>query len=207
MAIKDQHIKTKRLFRPALLPLVLLVCAVLASCAGRPRPKGQSLYPAEHNEKGYSSVGRDNLFEDEDIRVYIRHLKKGETDAGPLLEKLIDGGYIVFRLTIQSKSRVRVMYNTAYTVLTSDEYDYRKPLDFTDLYDITDDYTALAPLKGRFYDLNTTVTPGEKVSKLLIFKSLDDKAETAGVVIKDLYIGTKTRDLSFPFVFRGEGTD
>lgn len=94
------------------------------------------------------------------------------------------------------------MYNTSYTVLTSDALDYKKPLDFTDLYDITGGTGRLASLKGKFYDLNTTIAPGERTSRLLIFRPLSEEAEDAEVVIKDLYIGTKTRDLSFPFTFK-----
>ena len=113
----------------------------------------------------------------------------------------------MFKLTIENKSEGSVMYNTAYTVLTSDSGDYRKPLDFTDLYDISSDDNSLAGLKGKFYDLNATVATGERTSRLLIFKPLSDEAEKAAVAIKEIYIGTSTRALSFPFTFKGNGLE
>jgi len=197
----------KKPVRLTLASLLLISIFLLSACASGPRPEGQSLYPAEQKEKGYSSVGRDHLFENEDVRISIRHVKKGEARSGPFFDTLLEKDYAVFSLTIENKGGGDVMYNTAYTVLTSDALDFRKPLDFTDLYDITGDDRALDGVKGRFYDLNATVAPGERTSRLLLFKPLSDKAEKAEVDIKEIYIGTSTRRLSFPFAFKGDGPE
>ena len=197
----------KKPVRLPLLSLIMLSAFLLAACASGPRPEGQSLYPAEHGDKGYSSVGRDHLFENEAVRISIRHIKKGEAGTGPFIDGLLEKDYAMFRLAIENKSEGSVIYNTAYTVLTSDSLDFKKPLDFTDLYDIAGASDSLAGLKGRFYDLNATVAPGERTSRLLIFKPLSIEAEKAAVAIKEIYIGTSTRALSFPFIFKGDGLE
>ena len=199
--------KIKNPGRLSFLSLLALSIFLLAACASGPRPEGQSLHPAEHGAKGYSSIGTDHLFEDENVRISIRHVKKGEAGAAPFFEGLLEKDYAVFKLAIENKSTGSVIYNTAYTVLTSDAGDYEKPLDFTDLYDIAGDDRALAGLKGKFYDLNATVAPGERMEKLLIFRPLSIEATEAGVAIKEIYIGTSTSRLSFPFAFKGDGPE
>ncbi len=140
------------------------------------------------------------------IRASVRHMRKDEAaPGGAFIAGLLDKGYVIFNLTIENISGSKIIYNPAYTVLTNDSLDYRKPLDFTDLYDITGNEQEVSALKGKFYDVNVTIHPGDATSRLLIFRPMSGKAAKAEVAIKEIYIGTSTESISFPFEFREDG--
>jgi hypothetical protein len=60
----------------------------------------------------------------------------------------------------------------------------------------------LSDVKERFYDLSITVKPGAKISKLLVFGPLEKGVTRAELGIKEVYAGTASLRLSFPFVLR-----
>lgn len=185
----------------------LLICALaLAACSSAPVAR-TALYPSYNAEQeGYTVNGRSIVFESESIKASIRHLRKDEeAPGGPFIAGLLDKGYVIFNLAIENTSSSTIMYNPAYTVLTNDSLDYRKPLDFTDLYDITGNERELYSLKGKFYDVNVMILPGQTASRLLIFRPVSGKAAKAEVAIKEIYIGTDTESMRFPFEFREDG--
>ncbi|MEE9591867.1 MAG: hypothetical protein V3W26_05075, partial [Thermodesulfobacteriota bacterium] len=56
-------------------------------------------------------------------------------------------------------------------------------------------------------DLATTVMPGESAAKFLIFGRLQEESNRATLIMDEVYIGTETIALRFPFVFRTENQD
>ncbi len=117
-------------------------------------------------------------------------------------------------MTIANKSSRLIIYNPSHTALFSGKLDYKKPLDYSALYLIAEgvakskdesSYTGsstkqLATLTGKYYDLNTRVEAGGKVSKLLLFKPFLEVSKGAVLIIKELYIGTDAFEFSFPFI-------
>ncbi|MDP2689328.1 MAG: hypothetical protein Q8P48_04345 [Deltaproteobacteria bacterium] len=194
------------LYKKSFIFALIFSLLTLAACAPVPEAD-MSLYPSSGVElEGYGVNGRFAVFENESIRASVRHIRKDEAaPGGAFIAGLLDKDYVIFDLTIENLSGSKIIYNPAYTVLTNDSLDYRKPLDFTDLYDITGDERELSSLKGKFYDVNVTVLPGDATSRLLIFKPISGKPAKAEVAIKEIYIGTSTETMSFPFEFREDG--
>lgn len=197
--LTGKHIRTR-------LTAVCILCFLVLSACGHARPgTGMYLYPSPAAEQeGYATDGRSAVFESDAVKISVRQTRKDEAH-GPFIAGLLEKDYVIFNLSVENKSAHSIIYNPAYTVLATDSLDYRKPLDFTDLYDITGSEQELSDLKGRFYDLNVTLKPGEKTSRLLIFRPVSREAAKAGVAIKEIYVGTTTERFSFPFVFRGNG--
>lgn len=165
------------------------------------------LAPVSISEEGYSTTDDEAVFENKAVKITLRPVKPKELEAGPaLLAELLKRGYMIVNLEIVNKSSSKVMYNPGYTVLTNNLMYYKKPLDFTDLYDIVSADEGfekdLRGLKGKFYDLNVVMYPNAKVSKFLIFGKVSDGAFRAGLKIQELYIGTNVISAEFPFKFK-----
>lgn len=184
-----------------------IAISILFGCTP-PKPKTDIyLYPVPNGPEGYSIASGEAVYENKSIKITVKQLRAGSV-ADPFIKSLIKKDYIVLRFTIDNRSGEKVIYNPVYTVLTDDEMDYRKPLDFTDLYDVAreekgstedDSEKKVAALRGKFYDVIVTIPPGEKTSRFLIFKPLSNEIKKADLAIKEIYIGTETERLSFPF--------
>jgi hypothetical protein len=193
---------TGKKIKTRFLAVCILSLLVLSACSHAPKPgPGSYLYPLPAVEQeGYATEGRSMAFESDAVKISVQQARKDEAH-GKFIAGLLEKDYVIFNVSIENKSAHRIIYNPAYTVLTTDSLDYKKPLDFTDLYDITGNEQELSGLKGRFYDLNVTLMPGEKTSRLLIFRPVSKEAAKAKVAIKEIYIGTTTERFSFPFAF------
>ncbi|VAW37132.1 hypothetical protein MNBD_DELTA02-1237 [hydrothermal vent metagenome] len=167
------------------------------------------LQPIEPRSSEYSMVEGRLIMEDKDMSVTIRQLRSCcNTRKSTLLNKLFENNYVLMRLTIKNKSKKRITYNPSHTFLLAGKMDYKKPLNYTDLYDIVsakDDGMApelmLSAIRGRYYDLNTSVAPGGRESKILIFRKLSKNSKRSKAIIKmnEVYIGTKTRSITYLF--------
>lgn len=194
---------------------ILLIAATLlsaaASCSSPPKlPMASELKPSPPDEDlpGYSTASDEGVYDNAAMRISASHLKsvdgvyaKGESG---FITSLIEGDYVLIRLTIENKSSgAKVIFNPAYVALMDNAANYKKPLDYTDLYDIVKDKDetgrTLTGIKGRMFDLTTTIAPGAKTSKLLIFNPFMEDASKAELVIKNIYIGKDTVNVMFPF--------
>lgn len=178
------------------------------------------LYPRDAGPPGYIQVGGAGgagVFEGENFRIEARPLRppiRPGDNAGTtglpalptLFGELLAENYVVLKVTIVNRSEEKLLFNPSLVSLMDNEMEYRKPLDYTGIYDIVrkkegkgPPEVELARLKGKYYDLNETVPPGGKTSKLLIFKPLSERGKRAVLKIKELYIGTEAISLAFPF--------
>lgn len=167
------------------------------------------LQPMEPRYSDYSLVGGRLIKEDKDMKVTMHQLRSccmGKKTN--LLNNLFEKNYILMQLTIKNKSKKRITYNPSHTYLLAGKMDYKKPLNYTDLYDIVsreDDGVVpevkLSRLRGKYYDLNTSVAPGGRVSKILIFRKLTKNSKKSKAILKlnEIYIGTKTNSVSYLF--------
>lgn len=196
-------LRTNKPVNPLISVIVLLV---FFGCAA---PKGKAyLFPDDNRLKGmYHKEGTDEgVFENGSIRVAVRRVKASDYEGSPLLKNLSDKKYVILSVGIENKSKLKAIYNPSMTVLTDDSMDYKKPLDYTDLYDAVIGDSALesglSAMKGKFYDLALTLQPGEKTVKLLIFEPLSENTDKADLAMSDIYIGTETVNLRFPFLLK-----
>jgi hypothetical protein len=117
-------------------------------------------------------------------------------------------------MTIENRSEEKIIFNPSHTSLMDNQLEYRKPINYTDLFDIVKKKEKERPaefilkgLRGTYYDLNETVLPGDKTKKLLLFHPLSERGKRAVLKIKEVYIGIDTISLAFPFRMRGEAGD
>lgn len=196
-----------RTLKPTLISVIVLL--VFFGCAA---PHGKAyLFPDDNRLKGmYHKEGtEEGVFENGSIRVAVRHIKASDYEGSPLLKNLSDKKYVILSVAIENKSKLKTIYNPSMTVLTDDSMDYKKPLDYTDLYEAALGDSALesglSAMKGRFYDLALTLQPGEKTARLLIFEPLSENVGKADLAMNDIYIGTDTVNLRFPFLLKSPG--
>lgn len=177
----------------------LVVLLIVSGCSTK--PKTGALLPVDNMGAGYHRESDEGVFENDSIGVRVRAVKDGGGVA--ILDELIKSKYAVFNMEIVNRSKVRIQYDPSTTVLTDDESSYLKPIDYTDLYDLKAGAEGgekeLSKLRGRFYDVSTTLSPGEKTSKLLIFKPFGEGMEEAELKVRDIYIGTEPIDVTFRF--------
>lgn len=204
--------------RPSFLIPALITAAIISVAQGCvPRPEAKLfMYPDDKGPEGYSRQAEQGVFENKSIRVSVR--KIGESDEGlsqEVIAHLLKKEYLIFRMEIENTSaKYRAIYNPSFTAFTDDAMDYATPIDYTDLYDMAEGVWekeakdgekkpfSMDGLKGLFYDLSTTIPPGGKTSKLLIFKPVSKDCKKAALTLSELYIGTETIRVIFPFVFK-----
>jgi len=172
------------------------------------------LQPMEPRYSDYSMIGGRLIMENKDMKVTMHQLRSCCTDKKRnLLNDLFEKDFVLMQLTIKNKSKKRITYNPSHTYMLAGKMDYKKPLNYTDLYDIVsreDDGVPpeikLSRLRGKYYDLNTSVAPGGRVSKILIFRKLTKNSKKSKAILKlnEIYIGTNTRSVAYLFRVKEE---
>ncbi|MBI3752644.1 MAG: hypothetical protein HY266_01195 [Deltaproteobacteria bacterium] len=159
----------------------------------------------------YNISGRKITFSNKDVKISLLPLKPSEVkkmlagkDANnPLAEILAAPQYLVFRLDMENSSKAKIMYNPALTTLFDNTMGVHKPLDYTDMYSLVESSptpeSRLNKMKGMFYDLTTTLEPGQRSSRLLLFSGMDEEASEITITMKEIYIGTSAIAVSFGF--------
>ncbi len=200
---------TEKTVATPLLPVFFCLLLLLSYGCASTYEGPLQLRPAEKAEEGYTQRADEWIYSDKSVIIRVSHVSKGV--GGPkssvLIDELHERGYLLLKMDIRNDSKAKVIYNPALTALKDDTFGYKKPLDYTDLYDLTGDdagLTGLSGFKGVFYDLSVTLGPGERTSGLLAFRPLDKKTRNAEVVIKNLYVGKDILDVRFPFVLKPE---
>lgn len=178
---------------------VLLVLLAAYGCHPKPRA-AMYLAPDEKGPSDYKAVAGAGIIENSFIKIAARQVRTGE-ESSTLLAGLLERKFIIIDLAIENTSEKTIIYKPNLTSLTNDAMDFMRPLDYTDLYDFGD-MDALDEIRGRFYDLDVTLRPGQRSSRLLIFRPVSKNAKKAALNIDDLYLGTDTLRLTLPFSFR-----
>lgn len=183
--------------------LACLAALLLVSCASGPKGP-RHFYPADPAADGYTKKDSRWVYEDSSVRVAVSLPVEGASaDGTSFSAELAKKGYVLVRMEIENLSGKNIYYNPSLTTLVDDSMDYKKPLDYTDFFEITRDdpkmERKLAAEKSRFYDTAANLPPGSTVSKSLAFPPIAKDAWSAELMVKDLYIGTDTVNLRFPF--------
>lgn len=188
---------------------ILQFTILIVGCASLKVPRTLMPIPAASPE--YAVSDQTITFSNKDMKISILPLKPSdvknilaEKDTNnPLAEKLSSSQHLSFLMDIENLSKEKVMYNPALTTLFDDTMGVRKPLDYTDIYSLVENLpnpeSALGKMKGKFYDLTTTLEPGQKTSRLLLFSGIDEDAKIVTITMKEIYIGTSAIAVSFGF--------
>lgn len=201
------------LFRASAFVLIFILAY---GCVSKPAVE-LFMYPDDKGPEGYSRKAEQGVFENKSIRVTVK--KIGEPDdeglSHEIIALLLKKDYLIFRMEIENTStKYRVIYNPSFTTFAGDDMSHGTPIDYTDLYDMAEGIWekeekdgdkkafSMKGLKGLFYDLSTTIPPGGKTSKLLIFKPVSKDCKKAALTLSEFYIGTDTIRVVFPFVFK-----
>ena len=98
----------------------------------------------------------------------------------------------------------KVIFNPAMASLMDNKSSYKKPLEYTALYQVAMhkdmERTLNRELKGRFFDTNEIIRAGKKINKFLIFTPFTKNGEKAKLTLQEVYIGKKTIQIAFPFL-------
>lgn len=183
-----------------------LAALFLASCASGPKGP-RHFYPSDPALSGYTKKDTRWVYEDKSVRVVISPPGEGvNAQEGSFTEELTKKGYVLVRMDIENLSGKKIYYNPSLTTFTDDSMSYRKPLDYTDFFEIVREdpqmEKRLSAEKAGFYDTAANIPSGASVSKSLVFAPISKDAWSAEVQIKDLYVGTDTMSLRFPFKVR-----
>lgn len=177
-------------------------CAPKATGPLRLNPAG-ALYT---QASGYSSDGKEAEYKDSSVTIKAAHVKGTDRLGGSaLVKKLVDEDYVFLMVGIENTSSKRVVFSPASAAFKGKVVDYKRPLDYTDLYDVarsmdgTDPDAELSNIRRNFFDLNVTLLPGATISRLLIFTPLSGSDSSAELVLRDIYVGGETISVSFPF--------
>jgi hypothetical protein len=119
------------------------------------------------------------------------------------VKDILKSGHTIFSIAIENLSDKKIIYNPSFSHVVDNRLGYKRPLDYTDLYllvrALDSDAERLKRMKGRFYDLAETVPSGHRVEKLLIFPPLEERSTKASLTMAEVYVGTETMKLTFPF--------
>lgn len=196
--------------RRIILLCIALLLSVSGGCASDPAGRLQ-LVPDGPDAGAYRMEGERWIYEEDGVVMKAGPYDAGaEGDGDPLVQDLLDRGFVLLLLGIENSADGKVIYNPSLTSLMDSSLGYGKPVDFTELYEMFLDGEESGMLDGygkRFYDLSVTVRPGQRTERILVFRPLESKAKRAELVIKNVYAGDEIIDVRFPFVIRPEDED
>ena len=192
--------------------LVLILAMALAAngCGGTKNKEPLGLYllnPIASEGHGLKMEKDRLVFENKVVRVSVRQvLSAGMGKGSDFFAILLKARFILVEMEITNKGKKKIIYNPLMTHLLAGSMDYKKPLDYPDLYMIASSLVQgsapdgiLRSIRGSYYDLNTNLGPGEKASKYMVFRPFAEKNKQAVIVLKELYVGTDAVVLTFPF--------
>ncbi len=133
-------------------------------------------------------------YENKAVSASARQIRKGEADG--FLAALLDKDFTVIVMRIENRSDMRAIYKPNYTALVN-TVDYLKPLDYTDLYEFGGE--AVDSMKGKFFDLDSSIPAGGSTAGLLIFTPLSKEGRKAVLEVREYYVGPEAFSFTLPF--------
>jgi len=202
-----------RYARSTRILLAAVVAGILfAGCAGR--VKGPVLlHPLPPEKEGYTLTKGALVFDSSVFRVTARPVDwrvveselNQEGAFSPFgTKKGSHSPFVFFSLLIENLSDQPLYFSTFRSSVASSRSPLNLPLDLSDLYIIYEgapdlERRALA-FKETCYDGAVTVSSGESIERYLVFEPPSGKkARNVELVLDEIFIGTDSFQLRFPF--------
>ena len=191
-----------------LIPLFIFTIILTAACGGDKEIRGPLFLastPPPEEAKGFTlGSGGDMIFEALDVSLTLTPLRSVRPGDPKLIQSLIADAFIIIDMEILNMTEdSKVIFNPSMSSLQDDKGSYKKPLEFTTLYQVAMhkgmERTLNKELKGRFYDTNVIIHAGKKTKRFLIFTPFTKDGEEAQLTLQELYIGNETIRVTFPF--------
>jgi hypothetical protein len=185
---------------------ILCLFLMIVGCGGCGAKRGELeiLTPSTISLSSYSVSRNSAIFADDSLRVVVTPLSRYSSHNQPSLVKdILKSGHTIFSIAIENLSGKKIIYNPSFSHIVDNRLGFKRPLDYTDLYfqvrEMEHGEERIHKMKGRFYDLAETVPSGHRIEKLLIFPPLEERSTKASLTMAEVYVGTETIKLTFPF--------
>jgi hypothetical protein len=114
------------------------------------------------------------------------------------------GRFIFFRVLLENRSTRTLVFNPMRASLLREGEAPLLPLENSDLFAFAGEDLAGAEALGRAFrrvsfDITVTVRPGQSLERYLVFRSPDEAIHQVVLELDDLWLDTKSFDLSFVF--------
>jgi hypothetical protein len=191
-----------------------ILCAgtLFIGCAGGGVQGPILLHPLPAQADGYRMAGGAVIFETSDVTVTARPLdwrvvvKRYQQEGlpNPYGDKTdVLSNFVFFSLRFDNRSPYSLNFMPRQASAFSDEKNFVIPLDLTDLYLHATDPIGIEERARSFrlttYDGTVVIPPGESRERYLVFPRPRGEVETLKLDLDNIYLGTKSADLSFLF--------
>lgn len=184
--------------------LVLVVLTLTSSCTAPPK-RPTYLMPTYTIAKDYKALGKRATFNNDSFTISINILTPEDSVEGEIFSALKENNFIFMELTFINKSDKQITYNSSFTHIMGSAFDYRKPMNFTDLYsvavgkkhDLSREH-KLKAVRKKFYDHMTRIPAKKTITKYLIFRPNEKETTKAVLTMKEIYVGINALSVQFP---------
>jgi hypothetical protein len=197
------------MLRTYLFISIAIFTIILSGCGAGKEIRGPLFLepaPPPVNTEGFkvSPDGEIN-FEALSVKFILKPLRSVRESDPKLIQALVADGFIIIDMEIiNMNENGKVMFNPSMSALRDNRSGYKKPLEYTALYQVAMrkrmERTLNRELKGRFFDTNEIVRAGKKINKFLIFTPYTGKGKKANLILQEVYIGNETIRITFPFL-------
>ena len=196
------------MFRTYLSLTFLLFTIIFAGCGADKKIRGPLFLepsPPPVEAKGFTITPEGEIvFEALSVKFTLKPLRSVRADDPKLIRALVADGFVILDMEIANMTESdKVMFNPAMSSLMDNKSDYKKPLEFTALYQVAMgrgmERTLNRELKGRFFDTNIIIRAGNRTKRFLIFTPFTKNGNKAALTLQEVYIGNKTIRIAFPF--------
>ncbi len=191
-----------------------LLCAVtlFGGCASTGVKGPVLLHPLPTQLEGCRMSGGAVIYETTDVTVTARPLdwrvvgKHYEREELPIPygdETDVLSAFVFFSLRFDNRSPDSINFMPRQASLFSDERDFVVPIDLTDIYlhatDPADVEERARSFRLTTHDGTVVIPPGESRERYLVFPRPQGDLKTLKLVLDNIYLGTKSADISFLF--------
>jgi hypothetical protein len=201
---------TSRYLRFALW--ILCAAALFGGCASGGVKGPILLHPLPDQLEGYNMSGGAVIFDTTDVTVTARPLDWRVVEKRYEREELtvpygdepgLLAHFVFFSLRFDNRSPNSINFMPRQAAAYSDEKNFVVPIDITDVYlhaiDPGDAEERARSFRLTTYDGTIVIPPGESREKYLVFTRPEGEVKTLKLTLDNIYLGTKSADLSFLF--------
>ena len=191
---------------------ILCAGALFGGCAGAGVKGPVLLHPLPTQLEGYRMSGGAVIFETTDItvtarpldwRVVGKHYQREEMAVPYGDETDVLSAFVFFSLRFDNRSPHSINFMPRQASVFSDEKNFVIPIDLTDIYlhatDPGDVEERARSFRLTTYDGTVVIPPGESRERYLVFPRPEGEIKTLKLTLDNIYLGTKSADLSFLF--------